>query len=518
MNVTKLFLREGDKEALSHVRSEHSVVTRTASDLLHNVCALSARLRSIGVRAGDNVLILCGSRVEAVESILASIHLGATAMPVSPLLGAVHLETIITRMRPSCCVFEDAPEPAVIAALGRCAASMILLKPRNSATPAHWHCYRDLLADPRAVLEFPDFPDEQRALIIHSSGSSGSPKGVAMSHGEVQRFFEYHNFVYSQYSDGPDTFVGSSPVLTGLPMNHLAGLGTCLQGLMSGRPAHLLSFFLPDVYLRLIERVRCSFIMLVPSLYRSLLNEPYLKKTDLSALRFCITGGEPCPVELMERIEAAFGVPLVSAYSMTECLSGIGHSRRELFGRHHIPHGSCGRQLFGELKLMDAQGNESSSFGELWVRNATVHECYLDAELNETRLSGGWFRTRDLFFRDDAGEFFHRGRADDMFICNGKNIYPIEVESVLMRHPAVEIACAAPVSHAVKGTVPAAFIVARQPLSETEIVEFSMKHGPSHTVPQIVLVRDSVAQLAAGKIDRREAARQLQEACDAAAA
>jgi acyl-CoA synthetase (AMP-forming)/AMP-acid ligase II len=366
-----------------------------------------------------------------------------------------------------------------------------------------------------APLDFPHFTDAHPALVVHGSGSSGNPKAVLMSQGDLLRFFEYHDFVYSQYSEEPDQLIGTSAIVTGLPTSHLAGLANCLQGLMSGRRTCLLSFFLPEMYLKLVEEMRCAFILLVPSLYRSLLKEPYLRTMDRSALRFCITGGEPCPPELVSQVEHAFGVPLVTGYSMTECLSGLGHLRRDLFARDIKP-GSCGRPIFGEVKLCDRQGGESSREGELWVRNATVHECYLDPELNERHLRGGWFRTGDLFFRDADGCFFHRGRVDDMFICNGKNIYPVELETLLMRHPAIEMACAAPVSTAQRGTVPGALIVARQAVSHAEIQEFSMKFGPSHAIPQVVKVVDALPQLGPGKVDRRRAAELLQEHFDQA--
>src|SRR4029077_3993448 len=200
------------------------------------------------------------------------------------------------------------------------------------------------------AMSFPDYADEQPALIVHGSGSSGALKAVVMTHGALLRFFEYYDLIWSQYSEEPDRLRATSPILTGLPLSHLAGLATCLYGLMSGRRIYLLRYFVPESYLKLVEEIRCSSILLVPSLYRRLLNEPYLRTMDKSALRFCISGGEHCPPELVERIEAELGVPLVRGYSMTECLSGIGHSRRELFSRR-IQRGSCGKQLFGELKL-----------------------------------------------------------------------------------------------------------------------------------------------------------------------
>jgi acyl-CoA synthetase (AMP-forming)/AMP-acid ligase II len=464
-----------------------------------------------GIRTGDRVLILGGSRVEIVESILAAFNIGATAIPLNPLLGPINVLSVIARLRPKCCIFEDLPELPVRNALDASGAVMIPLKAPAPDTFAG-HIYRDLVAGGTTALGFPEHDEDHPALVLHGSGSSGALKAVTLSHGELLRFFEYHNFIYSQYSDGPDTLTATSPILTGLPVTHLAGFALCLQGLMGDRRTFLLSFFLPRAYLQIVEEIRCHHILLVPSLYRALLKEPFLQEMDRSALRFCIAGGEPCPEELAEAVEKTFGVPLLTTYSMTECLSGIGHLRHDLYNRR-VKRGSCGRQLFGELSLRDELGREQPDEGELWVRNATVHRCYLDDALNEERMTAGWFRTGDLFHRNADGDFYHRGRVDDMFIYNGKNIYPIEMELLLMKHPAVEAVCAAPVNLPDKGPIPAALIVLRDTVTKAEIQAFSMKNGPSHAVPQIVLFTDHIPLVGPGKIDRRWVMHALQRSC-----
>jgi long-chain acyl-CoA synthetase len=235
---------------------------------------------------------------------------------------------------------------------------------------------------------------------------------------------------------------------------------------------------------------------------------------DKSALRFCIIGGEPAPAELLLEISRAFGVPVTTVYSMTECLSGIAHHRRDLATR--VKPGSCGKPFFGEVSLRDSQGREQSEFGELWVRNATVRACYTDPALNEERLHGGWFRTGDLFSRDEDGDYFHRGRADDMFICNGKNIYPVEIEGLLSGHAAVEMACAGPVTLPGKGPVPGVLIVTRSPVTEAELQAYCMRHGASHAVPQVIRFVASLPLLGPGKIDRQGAQRLLQQSFAAA--
>jgi len=496
---------------LTHLVSGTLRVSRTSQAIRTNVAAIGAALIERGVRPRDSVLIISGSRVEAAESVLAAFNIGAVAVPVSPLIGLAHLQSIVRQMQPRCCMVEDPPEASVITALAECGCAIIYFKSRAGALARDWTLYGDIIGREAIDLTFPEYEDEHPALTVHGSGSSGRLKSIVMSHGALLRFFEYCNLVWSQYLDGPDLRWRPSPMVTGMPLTHLGGLALCLQGLMNGRATYLMSFFLPDVYLRLIEEVRCPTILLVPSLYRSLLKERYLQQMDKSALEFCICGGEPCPDDLAARIESAFGVPVITAYGMSECLSGLGHRRHDLFSGR-VKRGSCGKQLFGEISLRDAQGREHPDSGELWVRNPTVHRCYTDDSLNEARFSGGWYRSGDLFHRDADGDFFYRGRVDDMFICNGKNIYPQEVELLLMRHPAVEAACAAPVTFGADGPVPAVMIVAREWVSEAAIQDFAMRHGASHAVPQMVLFAQSLPHLGPGKLDRPGVRKLLQEA------
>jgi acyl-CoA synthetase (AMP-forming)/AMP-acid ligase II len=232
-------------------------------------------------------------------------------------------------------------------------------------------------------------------------------------------------------------------------------------------------------------------------------------------LRYGITMGEPCTPELATAVAARFGVPVSSAYGMTECLTGIGHLRRDLLAGTVKP-GSCGTLCFGDVRLIDAQGREDPSFGELWVSNPTVHACYLDPSLNDERLRDGWFRTGDLFFRDDDGHFFHRGRSDDMFVHNGKNVYPAELEAVLMKHPDVEQVCAVPIRGADDAALPAVLIRSKRELSAGEVLDFSAKNGASHAIPKLVAFTDGFPEAGPGKIDRAAVVRRLQADFDRA--
>ncbi len=515
MNVMERFDRDTDTRALIQVLGPAPRAERTHRQLLENVSSLCIELRRRGVQPGDRVLILSGLLIQTLESMLAAFNLGAVAVPVNPLLGASNIEAIIRSLAPACCIFEEGLQPELAATLEPCCRLYISLKLRDAPGSSGWLPYESLLDEPSMPLARPEHVDDTPALIVYSSGSEGRPKGISMTHGSLATFLHHYDMLCSQFEPGASPARPPSPLVTVLPLSHLGGLGICLQGLMSGRTTYLMSPFLPEPYLRLLAAARCSLMMLVPSLYRSLLKEPSLPELDLSALRFCMTLGEACSAEFAAQIETAFAATAVSAYGLTECLTGIGHSRQELYAGG-VKRGSCGTHCFGEVRLVDEHGQENAGVGELWVRNPTVRECYLDPELNGSRFAQGWFRTKDLFQRDADGHYFHRGRCDDMFVCNGKNIYPAEIEVLLMSHPAIELACAAPVMSKDNRTLPAVLILPRQPITEAEVLEYSAKAGPAHAIPQMIRFATSCPQVGPGKIDRVEAHRLLQDAYDQA--
>ncbi len=509
MNVIDLFAFGDDGEALT-LASSAGDATRSFRRLGENVGSLCVELRRRGVGPGHRILVLSGTRIETVEFILAAFGLGAVVVPISPLLGARAIETIARRSNPVCCVFDEPLALEIETALRASCSLFVSLTRDGRATSGECCAYEDLVEEP-CLPEPAPVADESPCLVTYSSGSQGEPKGVELTHGSLRTFLEHYALLRSQFSCG----TADGAVVTVLPLSHLGGLSICLHGLLTGCTTQLMSHFLPKTYLQMIARARSSLTMLVPSMYRALLKEQCLRELDFSALRFCMTLGEPCPDELAAQIEASFGATTVSAYGLTECLTGIGHARENLW-RGGVKRGSCGTVIFGLVKLLDEHGNDHAELGELWVKNPTVRSCYLDPRLNADRLMDGWFRTGDVFYRDPDGHFFHRGRSDDMFVCNGKNIYPVELERVLMSHPAVELACAAPVQSRRHGTVPGVLIIAKRPVSEVEILDVSARLGPTHAVPKIIEFVDRCPEVGPGKIDRSAARRLLQTAYDRA--
>ncbi len=180
-----------------------------------------------------------------------------------------------------------------------------------------------------------------------------------------------------------------------------------------------------------------------------------------------------------------------------------------------VPIGSCGVPWpEGEVKLVDAGGEESGNYGELWVKNPGVTPGYHNLpEVDRERLTGGWLRTGDLFSVDEKGFFYFRGRTDDMFVTGGINIYPKEVENLLLRHPGVAEASVVPLPHEVKGVAPVAMIVPapNAAITEKELKAYCLENGPPYAHPRRVAIVEEMPLNGPGKIDRLAVQAQMEK-------
>jgi len=167
------------------------------------------------------------------------------------------------------------------------------------------------------------------------------------------------------------------------------------------------------------------------------------------------------------------------------------------------------------VKLVGSDGKEGLDYGELWVRNPGVTPGYHNLpEVNRQRIVDGWLKTGDLFSRDAQGFFFFKGRTDDMFNSGGENIYPIEVEGLILTHPEIADVSVVPYPHVIKGEVPVAVVVRRagSKITEQEVRDFALAKGPAYAHPRRVLFVDSLPLSGAAKTDRHAVKKLIHEA------
>jgi long-chain acyl-CoA synthetase len=274
--------------------------------------------------------------------------------------------------------------------------------------------------------------------------------------------------------------------------------------LRAGGTAVIMPNFEARRFLQTLSRYRITHAGGVPAVFTLLLQQRDLIETlDFSALKGLKIGSAPTPRELQEAVEAAFKVPVGESYGLTE--GGPVMIGAPIDGRP-VPKGSCGIAWpEGEVKLVGADGREDTHYGELWVKNPGVTPGYHNLpEVNRQRIVDGWLHTGDLFSRDENGFFFFKGRTDDMFNSGGENIYPIEVEGLLLTHPDIADVSVVPYPHAIKGEVPIAVVVRRSgsDVSEKEIRDFALKKGPAYAHPRRVLFLNELPLSGVAKTDR----------------
>lgn len=511
-----LVLLDGAKEinSLSYVQ------------FFRHIEVLSAAFLKLNIKSGDPVLIISGLCPQSLISIFSCFAIGAMVVPLNTAVGEKELGRIIKEIKPVGAICDGSLDKDTLTVLKNSCGILITICPEASAG----RYFKDVRAY-EDVLGYEDGPDaasfeslmqringSEPALLIQTSGSSGVPKNILYSHQQLVTFMNHHDYLYRQFSDVAGESVFKSDLIATLPLSHLGGLGFCIQGLMMGRTVNLLRNFLPQHYLEHAVRKKVRLMMMVPSMYEQLLSTD-IRDKDLAALKFCISIGEDCCKKLLKNIQDRFGVAVYSAYGLTECETGIGHGA-DVIEAKKIPEGSCGRLLFGEVKLVDKQGHRNNKQGELWIKNKTVFPCYTDSELNLQCFHKGWFRTGDLFYRDAEGNYYHRGRQDNMFVVHGENIYPAEIENIFNAHQAIKQSVVSPIKNLEKRVFPAVLVKTVSSgrnikPGKGELIDYYLAHGSQHAAPGWIFFADVIPTIASGKVDRIKCASLLQQSYEA---
>lgn len=453
----------------------------------------AALLQSIGARAGERIALLAGNRSEYIEAFFGAMRAGLVVVPLNIGQPEANLEFMIRDA--GCCgmILDPGACPAGLAVAQRLGLRhRVTLDP---VAPAGWVPYAPKgSAGAYASALSPD----GIAFQPYTAGSTGRPKGARLTH---------EGMLWSIRSTQQHWPTDESEVgLVAVPLFHKNAMrGTIKPNLVAGAKAVLLPRFEPRAFLDALARHRATFCGGVPAIFSLILPHADLIRTlDFSALKVISIGSAVVPDELVRRLEELFpSAKVKESYGLTE---GGGPLRAPLDGRT-VPRGSSGTTAPGyEVKLVDASGKENVAEGELWTRSPCVTAGYHNRpDLTGERIIDGWLRTGDLFRVDAQGFYFFRGRVDDMFSCGGENIYPREVENLLLGHPDVIDACVVPVPHEIKGLVPAALVVLRAQAraSVPELTRYALEHGPAYAHPRRIVAVEAIPLTAAGKPDKR---------------
>jgi len=369
-------------------------------------------------------------------------------------------------------------------------------------TPQTPNLFRLLAGSPAARVDSPARPTDP-ALYQGTGGTTGLPKEAVLTHRNLVA-----NAMQCQ-AVLPGERGGGGAVLCALPFFHIYGLTVAMNfALVLGATQVLLPRFDPKMVLSAIDRYHPRYFPGVPSFYAALLDQPGLGRHDLRSIEACISGAAPLPPAVQARFEALTGGRLCEGYGLTEA-SPVTHVNPVRRGGRS---GTIGLPLPGtDACLVDlATGErvrEPGRIGELWVRGPQVMAGYHERPAETERvLREGWLHTGDLATMDAEGYFAIVDRLKDVVIVSGANVYPREVEEVLMSHPSVAETVVIGIPNPQKGEVPKAFVVLRAGAAATvdELRAHCTANLASYKRPASIEIRTSLPRSFVGKVLRRE--------------
>jgi long-chain acyl-CoA synthetase len=482
--------------------------TITYGELDERAARVAGGLRALDIGRGDVVALALGNDWRFVECLLGVARAGAVSLLVNVKLGPDMLGYIVSHSEARAIVAGDAIAGMLPAVLEGAPAVERVVGVGAGAALGDALPYAeafDAVAPDRdvAVVE----PDDL-ALLMYTSGSTGRPKGVMLSHSTV--WWQARSSARISMQERSDLGLVMGPLYHANAL--WAGL---LPMLYVGGGIAILEEFDAAAALAEIDRHGVTYTSGTPSMFSLLLAEAERGGWDGSSIEVLMCGSAPVPAELMERLNARFGCEIIETYGLTE---GGANVISPVWGIKKL--GSTGLPVPGvQIKVCDPEvpvrelGPEE--VGELWTRSPANALGYFKApEVTAARFdAAGWLRTGDLVRRDEQGYVFFAGRTDDMISVGGENVYPKEVETILLQHPGVADAGVVPVAHPVKGEAPVAWVV-RKPgaeVSEAELRTFFLDRGPAYAHPRRVFFREQLPLSGTNKLDRDRLQREAAE-------
>lgn len=461
-------------------------------------------LTRLGVRPGDKVAMMIPNTPHFPMCYFGILKAGATVVPLNVLFKRdevrYHLEDSDSVALIVWEGFLDEAAPG-FRMVDACRHLIVAQAPGSTATlPDGAIPLGSLLAEHPPVFDTVQTMPDDTAVILYTSGTTGRPKGAELTHANM--------FLNATICTDKLLNVTSETVgLAVLPLFHSFGQTCVMNSLIyAGGTITMLPRFEPQKALEVMARDRVTYFAGVPTMYFYLLNFPGADQYDLSALKFCVSGGAAMPVEVMHAFNRKYNVTILEGYGLSETspVASFNHLDRE------PKPGSIGVPIWGiEMRVVDDQGREvpNGELGEIVIRGHNVMKGYYKRpEATAEAIRNGWFHSGDIAYRDDDGFFFIKDRVKDMIIRGGFNVYPREIEEVLYGHPAIAEAAVIGVPDQALGEEVKA-VVALKPghtATETEIIEYCKERLAAYKYPRIVEIRDTLPKTATGKILKRE--------------
>ncbi|MBV8444022.1 MAG: long-chain fatty acid--CoA ligase [Hyphomicrobiales bacterium] len=448
----------------------------------------AARLSALGVGKGERVAFLGLNQPMFFFVMFAAARIGAIFVPLNFRLTGPELAFMIEDCAASALIADAQLKPVIEPQRERLKSLKAFLAAEDEA---HW------ANEPAPPTKPVRAREDDVAMILYTSGTTGRPKGAMLTHGNL-----WWNNVNAMYALD---VLADDVTLTAAPVFHIGGLNvTTLMAWQKGALVVLHRAFDPGRALADIAAHRVTTMFGVPAMFLFMAQHPAFAETDLSTLRLLIVGGAPSPLPLLKTYLAR-GVPMQQGYGLTETAPMVSFLTPQ-YALTKV--GSSGKPpIFADVKIVDSDGrtiDTPGAQGEVLVRGPNVTPGYWGMP-EATALAidkGGWFRTGDAGFFDEEGFLTISDRIKDMIITGGENVYPAEVESALMRHPAIaEVAVIGePDEQWGEGVVAIAALKPGQSLTIEELREFAAESLARYKLPRRLEIVPALPHNATGKI------------------
>jgi len=460
---------------------------------------LAKGLQELGMKPGDRLAMMMGNAPEVLVTFGASYKLGTWAMPILFVLQPEEVAHILDDSEVEVCIVHEIFLPKMLEAKELSAKGTLKHMIIADLEPSDGHLsVHQLISANTPGFEIYPAKDDDVAVLLYTSGTTGMPKGVMLSH--------YNLYFNSKAGCETQNFKHSDVSLSVAPLNHSFGIISSIGSTIYGVKGILLSWFDAGKSLELIERYKCTNAAVVPTMLAMLLNHPEAEQADTSSMDRWIVAGAPLPMELYTRFEKTFHGKILEGYGLTEASPGVTMNRPDGVYKP----GSAGQPLSGvEVTIQDEQGNllPPNTAGEICVRGPNVMKGYFNKpETTAQTIVDDWLHTGDVGCLDEEGYLFLTERIKDMIIRGGENIYPRDIEEVLFEHPGITEASVIGREDPIYGEDVCAIVV-KQPgaeLTEEEVIEYAATRLAKFQKPKWVIFVDALPKNLLGKVLKKE--------------
>lgn len=508
MNIARYLVdgikKYGEYEQFTYIGTDKKFVM-TNVQVERNAREVAAGLKKIGVAKGDIVGVMVSNIPEIPELMNGIMRLGGVFLPIIFMLTPSEIRYILEDSQTRFLITEKSMLPKILEAVqGNKFIQKIMVVGEEKSTDRIL-AYNDFKQSDSTSEDVLDLNSDDLLILMYTSGSTGFPKGVMLSH---------HSLTWNLFA-GCEVWPSDNTdlIYITVPMNHIYGCAFFHEACIKGCSIYLAGKFNAEQALKVITDHKITILPLVPTMITMMMEKYIPGKHSFQSVKRLICAGAPLAQETLIRAQKMFGVSIYHGYGMTEASSTVARQRPD----RSFKLGSVGPPMAGvATRLVDEDDKDvaQGETGEIIISGPNVMKGYWN-KLKETAeaMRNDWFHTGDLGKFDEDGELYIVGRKKDLIIKGGENIDPGVSENILMKHPAVSMAATIAIPDAKYGEEVGTAVILKpgQKATEKELLDYVGGQLHHFVAPKKIFIMDSFPQTGTGKILKREIRRIVQE-------